>query len=62
MLATDSGYEADMSDFHASEHRVFNGWVQALVRAKPGAAGTLTVTASVYGIPSGSVKIAVVGK
>ena len=59
VLATDNGYEADMSDFHASEYRVFNGWVQALVRAKPGAKGLLTVTAVSDGLDPVKAKIAV---
>ena len=59
VLATDNGYEADMSDFHASEHRVFNGWVQALVRANPGAKGLLTVTAVSDGLDPVKAKIAV---
>jgi len=45
VVATDNGDETDMSDFHAPEHAAFNGWVQALVRARPGATGTLRVTA-----------------
>ena len=57
VLATDNGYEADMSDFHRSEHEVFNGWVQALVRAKRGATGTLTVTATCEGLESATVRI-----
>ena len=57
VLATDNGYEADMSDFHRSEHEVFNGWVQALVRAKRGGTGTLTVTATCEGLESATVRI-----
>ena len=59
VLATDNGYEADMSDFHRSEHEVFNGWVQALVRAKRGATGTLTVKATCEGLDPATVRLAV---
>ena len=62
VLATDNGYEADMSDFHASEHRVFNGWVQAIVRAKSGETGTLTVTAAADGLRPVKAKVLVKSK
>ena len=59
VLATDNGYEADMSDFRQSEHEVFNGWVQALVRARVGAKGTLKVTATAPGLAPVSVTVRV---
>lgn len=46
VVATDNGDETNMGDFREPTCPVFNGWVQAIVRARPGAVGTLTVTAS----------------
>ena len=59
VLATDNGFEADMDDFHRPERRVFNGWVQALVRANPGAKGELFVTASSEGLDPVRIRIGI---
>jgi len=60
VLATDNGFEADMADFHRPEHRVFNGWVQALVRARPGAKGVLRIRADSPGLATASAEIEIV--
>lgn len=57
VVATDSGFEGDMSDFRLSNHRAFNGRVLGIVRAKEGSAGTLKVTVSASGLESASVRI-----
>ena len=45
IVATDNGNETDFEDFHSPTRRVFNGWGQVIVRALPGAAGKIRVTA-----------------
>jgi len=57
VLATDNGYEGDMSDFHLPKHAAFNGLVQALVRANRGGKGELKVTVSAEGLEGDSVVI-----
>ena len=59
IVATDNGDEADMSDFHLPRRNAFNGWAQAIVRARKGAAGTIRVTARAEGLASADVDIAV---
>ena len=59
VVATDNGDETNMGDFRASACPVFNGWVQAIVRAKPGVVGTLRVKATAEGCPEASVSISV---
>ena len=57
IVATDNGDETDFSDFRKPERRTFNGWAQAIVRAKPGATGKLAVTASSPGLASSTIDI-----
>ena len=59
ILATDNGDERDFSDIHAPRRKVLNGWAQALVRAKRGATGTVTVKASAPGLAPAAVRVAV---
>ncbi len=49
VVATDNGDETNMGDFRKPECPVFNGLVQAIVRARPGASGKIFVTATADG-------------
>ncbi len=60
VLATDNGDETDMSDFHLNRHEVFNGWVQALVRAVPGATGEIRVKATADGVAPSEARVRIV--
>ena len=62
IIATDNGDETDFDDFRRPVRRVFNGWAQAIVRAKPGATGEVKVTVKSGGLVSASAKVKVVGK
>ena len=57
MVATDNGDERDFSDFHKPVRRVLNGWAQAIVRAKRGASGTITVHATSDGLEAGIARV-----
>ena len=46
IVATDNGDETDFNDFRQPRRKAFHGWVQAVIRAIPGAAGTIRVTAA----------------
>lgn len=59
VLATENGFEGDMSDFRNPSHKAFHGRVLAIVRAKEGAEGDLKVTATAKGLKSASCKIEV---
>ena len=59
LVATDNGDETNMEDFRRPSVPVFNGWAQAIVRARPGSRGTLRVVASADGCAPVSVEIAV---
>jgi len=59
VVATDNGFEGDMSDFRQPNHAAFGGRVLGLVRAKEGADGTICVTASAKGLASASVALRV---
>ena len=50
IVATDNGDETDFEDFRKPTRRAFNGWAQAIVRAHPGASGTIRVTAKAAGL------------
>ena len=62
IVATDNGDETDFDDFHSPSRRTFNGWVQAIVRAHPGAAGKMRVRASSAGLVSSLVEVEVAGE
>jgi beta-galactosidase len=62
IVATDNGDETDFDDFRRPSRRVFNGWAQAVVRARPGATGEIKVTARSEGLASSTAKVKVVGK
>ena len=59
IVATDNGDEADMGDFRQPRRNAFNGWAQAIVRARKGTAGKLRVTASADGLETVAAEIAV---
>lgn len=46
IVATDNGDETDFDDFRQPRRKAFHGWAQAVIRAIPGAAGTIRVTAA----------------
>ena len=50
IIATDNGDETDFDDFRQSSRKTFNGWAQAIIRAVPGATGTIRVTAQAEGL------------
>jgi beta-galactosidase len=54
IVAVDNGDETDFEDFKRPSRKVFNGWAQVIVRAKPGVTGAITVTAKSEGIASSS--------
>ncbi|MBR4652429.1 MAG: DUF4982 domain-containing protein [Kiritimatiellae bacterium] len=58
IVATDNGDETDFDDFRKPERRTFNGWAQAIVRAHPGAVGTITVRVVSKDLGHGVVTIA----
>ena len=57
IVATDNGDERDFSDFHKPGRRVLNGWAQAIVRAKRGETGIITVHAASDGLETGIAKV-----
>lgn len=57
IVATDNGDPTNMESFSSHERRAFNGLVLAIVRAKPGQAGRIVVTASSDGLTSGRTTI-----
>ena len=60
IVATDNGDETNVSDFRRPANNIFNGWAQAVLRAHPGAAGTVTVIVSSPGLPEAATKLTVV--
>ena len=61
IVAVDNGDETDFEDFRRPSRRIFNGWAQVIVRAKPGAAGRITVTAKADGVASSAASIMIAG-
>jgi beta-galactosidase len=55
ILTTDNGDPTDMIPFPSTERKAFGGLVLAIVRAKPGSSGKITVTASAKGLKSAEV-------
>ena len=56
IVATDNGFEGDMSDFRSPKHAAFNGCVQAAVRAKTNSSAKFTVKASAFGLTPATVE------
>lgn len=57
IVATDNGNPTDRTPFSSHTRKAFNGMALAIVRAQPGAAGPITVSASSNGLAAGSVTI-----
>ena len=59
IVATDNGDETDFTSFHSTSRTAFNGHLQAILRAKPGATGTLRLRARSVGLQGAELEIAV---
>jgi beta-galactosidase len=57
IVATDNGDATSFESFQSPERNAFNGLALVIVRAKPGAAGTIELTAKSDGLKSATVKI-----
>ena len=57
IVATDNGDPTSFEPFQAPEHDAFSGLVLAIVRAKPGAAGSIKLTATAEGLKPAGVTI-----
>lgn len=57
IVATDNGDPNDMTAFPSKERKAFSGKALVIVRATPGASGTITVTASSSGLKGATVKV-----
>jgi beta-galactosidase len=57
IVATDNGDPTDLEPFHSSSRKAFNGLCQVIVRAKPGQAGGIRLTATAEGLKGSSVTI-----
>ena len=57
ILATDNGDATSFESFQAPEHRAYNGKCLAIVRTRPGAAGTITLHADAAGLSPASVEL-----
>ena len=62
IIATDNGDETDFDDFRSPRRRTFNGWVQAIVRARPGSAGKMRVRVSSVGLEPSIIEVGVMGE
>ncbi|MGO4377108.1 beta-galactosidase GalB [Pseudoduganella sp. RAF19] len=57
LVATDNGDATSFVSFQSPERAAFNGLVLAIVRAKPGASGAITVRASADGLQGASLSV-----
>ena len=57
IVATDNGDPADLVAFSSKERKAFNGLALAIVKAKRGQAGIITVTAKSKGLTTASTQI-----
>jgi beta-galactosidase len=57
LVATDNGDATSHVSFQSPERAAYNGLVLAIVRTKPGQAGTITVSASSEGLAAGKVTL-----
>jgi beta-galactosidase len=57
IVATDNGDPTSFEPFPSHDRNAFNGLCLVIVRAKPGQAGNVTVTASSDGLKAGSTTI-----
>ncbi len=61
ILATDNGDPTDFTIFASKERKAFNGLAMAIIKAKRGQTGTITITAQSDGLAEASATIAVKG-
>jgi len=59
IVATDNGDPTDMTPFPSKDRKAFNGLALAVVRARRGQSGTMTLTATSNGLRSARITIAV---
>lgn len=59
LAATDNGDPTDLTTFSSSDRKAFNGLALAIVRAKPGESGTITLKASSEGLRGDQISIPV---
>jgi beta-galactosidase len=52
IVATDNGDPADLESFHSKERKAFNALALVIIRAKPGVAGPIKLTAKSAGLPT----------
>ncbi|KAK3898994.1 glycoside hydrolase superfamily [Staphylotrichum tortipilum] len=57
IAATDNGDPTDMTSFVAKERKVFNGLGLVIVRASPGAKGTMTLKATAAGLKAAQITL-----
>lgn len=57
IVATDNGDQTSFEPFQAPQRKAFNGLCLVIVRAKPGQAGTIKLTASSEGLEAAAVEI-----
>jgi beta-galactosidase len=57
LIATDNGDATSFESFQSPERAAFNGLVLAIIRAKPGAKGAITIRATADGLQGGVVTI-----
>jgi beta-galactosidase len=57
LAATDNGDATDLVVFSSPERKAFNGLALAIVKAKPGASGKITLTAESEGLKAGTAEI-----
>lgn len=62
IVATDNGDPTSFEPFQAHERNAFSGLCLVIVRGKPGAPGTFTLTASSQGLRAGSTLITTIGR
>ena len=57
IIATDNGDPSDLTAFPSKERRAFSGLALAIVRAKPGASGSMVISASGKGLKGAEVQV-----
>lgn len=59
IVATDNGFQADLTPFPSPDRKVFNGMALAILRAHPGATGSIKLEAKSKGLKGAQVQIGV---
>jgi beta-galactosidase len=57
IVGTDNGFPGDFTPFPSTERDAFNGLALAVIKAKPGSQGTITVSAHAVGLHDGEVTL-----